>query len=51
MIAHGGLAMTRRPAHQRFPQLEALETRLQLSATIPANSIGTNQGTCCNPAA
>jgi Dockerin type I domain len=37
--------MSRRQAYHRSPQLEALEIRLQLSAMIPANSIGTAEGT------
>jgi hypothetical protein len=41
--------MSRRAAQQRSPQIEALEARLQLSAMIPANSIGTNQGTVVQP--
>ena len=31
------------------PDLEVLETRLQLSATLPANSIGTSAGIVLQP--
>ncbi len=36
--------MARRQGRHRFPQVEVLEARLQLSAVVPANSIGTAQG-------
>ncbi len=41
--------MSRRQAHLHFPQVEALEARLQLSVTFPANSIGTGEGTVLRP--
>ncbi len=41
--------MSRRQAHHRFPQVEALETRLQMSMTIPANSIGVSEGNVVRP--
>jgi Dockerin type I domain len=34
--------MSRNPSHGRRPELESLEARLQLSAAVPANSIGTS---------
>jgi hypothetical protein len=41
--------MSRRPAQQRSPEIETLEARLQLTALIPVNSIGTSQGTVPQP--
>src|ERR1017187_4422404 len=46
---HGGSQMARKQARKRSPQLECLETRLQLSAVVPANSIGTSLGTVLQP--
>jgi Dockerin type I domain len=43
--------MARSHASHRTPQLEQLEIRLQLSASIPANSIGTSQGAVTQPGA
>jgi hypothetical protein len=41
--------MSRQPTHRSSPSLEALEPRLQLSASLPANSIGTSVGTVLEP--
>jgi hypothetical protein len=43
--------MARRRGHHRCPQVDALEVRLQLSAVIPANSIGTGEGEVSRPGA
>jgi hypothetical protein len=43
--------MARRQTYHRFPQLEALEIRLQLSSAVPANSIGTSEGNVSQPGA
>jgi len=43
--------MLRNPARCSRPRLERLETRLQLSLTPPANSIGTNVGDVTAPGA
>jgi hypothetical protein len=41
--------MARRPGRGLHVRLEPLETRLQLSATVPASSIGTSAGTVLEP--
>ena len=41
--------MPRSGSHRRRPHLELLETRLELSATIPVNSIGTSLGSVLQP--
>ena len=41
--------MPRTRAHDRLPQFEALEIRLQLSLAVPANSIGTSAGSVSQP--
>ena len=41
---HGGSPMSLSRRRDNRPSLERLEGRLQLSAAIPANSIGTSVG-------
>ena len=43
--------MVGRRGHHRCPQVDVLEVRLQLSAVVPANSIGTSEGDVSQPGA
>jgi hypothetical protein len=44
-----GTSMSRNPSRGSRPELELLEARLQLSAAIPANSVGTTSGNVASP--
>jgi hypothetical protein len=43
--------MVGRRGHHRCPQVDVLEVRLQLSAVVPASSIGTSEGDVSQPGA